>query len=739
MKSETSYEASVLNQRLAPLPLGKHPGLDEFFARPVYCSTLTVPNFAFTTELHPLSQYLANAQVAEKMKYFRVLNCVVHVRVEMSLTPHYYGWAHLSLASGTRWYPATFSYSNALQIPGATLDFSVSNPVELSMRVSTPNMGIDLFADPGAFNGSDDACSLLFSTVAGLARDDGGSVGTQLFKVYTWLTEVELTSPSIYSVASGGSNDEISTAMAAVAVSERTSPNRERTDESSTINLANGDVKSTALQLSTTSTRATPSDDPTNVEDTLSMPFWSKLWGFVGNFSWANTDAPGAQIAIIPITPVLCQQFGFGPSTSTSFAPVGFLALPYSKWTGSMKIRLRCSATAFHRGRIMIAYTPNPVSTVIPSYSQVTATGECEILDVAAGFDKVFEVHWSQPANSLYVIPAGLQFFDAAGINGSLRVIVVDPLHATTDAASLTISVWAGAGSDLRFLTPSRNASTYTVISSSSSTPMAFDQVIPEPSVRHMGSMKVVTPIVDRAAGPPDQIRELLARPTLDFVLHPCGTEIPTDTGSSVSTRWPTFPWIASENNVHPNVVGVGAAESLLTPLTLLASCFVGFRGGVRHIVTSYGDWSSGYQTVTSVVVTDPAVTRVPTFTPPTYYSHDTSQSNVDASLYLYQYSSAGSQVFRSLTNPSLVADVEVAPRLGYRYTYFQRNDNAAVQEIGFTLLTNVGHNNGTPSVDFSHFAAACKDFQLVGFLGTPTLRNTTLVPIAGVPFPEPP
>jgi hypothetical protein len=387
-------------------------GLGDFFSRPVYLSTMNLPAEGAGTEVYPLTQYLSNAVVAEKIKYFRILNAIIHVRVELALTPHHYGWAHVCLAADTISAVGAMTANRWWSIPGATLDFSVSNPVELSRRLSTPGTGVDLTETSGLL-GKDRACSLAVTTCQGLARDDGVAVGTQLLKIYAWLTDVELGAPSIYSVASGPapSKDSPSGPPAdALPSGSMISDAPTRVFAATVVNGASTDEPTTAQPLSLTSTKSVPRSLVLDPMDTTKKDYWYNLWGYVGSFTWATTDAPGAQLGVVPVTPALSIKTVVGTDTYYTTTPLGAVTIPFARWSGTLRIRFRTSATAFHRGRLMVAYAPNVVSDSAVALGTVTATGENEILDVASGFDKTFCVNWSQayPNATIGVYQIGL-------------------------------------------------------------------------------------------------------------------------------------------------------------------------------------------------------------------------------------------------------------------------------------------------------------------------------------------
>lgn len=730
MTAETSYEASKLEQVTAPARTPVRDfGLSEFFARPVYLSTMTLPAEGVSTEMYPFTQYVANTVVADKLKYFRIINATLHVRAEIALTPHHYGWAHVILTADTAMANGIITSNRLLSIPGTTMDFSVSNPVELSRRLFTPGVGVDLNVAGASWNGTSRAASLIFCTVAGLARDDGVAVGTQLVKVYAWLTDVELSGPSIYSVASGDPVGEM--AIAEAEMNEAGRQNRllnkppDRVSNALLDNMASSDIPSTASTLAVHSDRSVTRDAIVEDVDTLSKEFWYNLWGYVGSFTWATTDAPGSQLQTIPVTPTLNIK-AVGPPLTYSFAPIGIYALGFWKWTGSLRIRLRCSATAFHRGRLMVVYTPNTVSSAAVVLSTLTATGENEILDVASGFDKVFCVRWSQPETSGKLDSAQLNQIPSAYFsNGTLRVVVVDPLAATTAGASLSISVWIAGDKDTHFEVPGGYTDGYSI--ASSSVPMAFDQQLPDPSAREMGCFPLDSSFLKKTFGEDVSLRDLLSKPTLDLTLQCSDVTPPTSQFCpTIRTDWPVFPWLADSAGAASAYTGVGTGNPHLSPLTAIASCFSGFRGNVRHKVYAIFANPNWNQPRFAVVAAHPSVGKNIACTAPRFLQMFSDYTTASAN-FLFQDVGFGAVTVFGGANVSLVADVEVAPRDGNRLTAFNQSSEITVSEYGFRILENTGGSGGgTVYGSYAHLSSVGKDFQFVNFCGVPPLQAST-------------
>jgi hypothetical protein len=762
----TEYDAVRSDTIIRPLaPPDGQFGLPQFLSRPVYVTSFAVPSVMVTTEINPLTLWVTSALIADKLKYYRLLSGKLHVRVELGLNPHYYGSSHICLARGVDSAQGAITPQRSMTIPGAFLDFNVCNPVELSMDLVTAGSAVDLHVSASAAYGTDTACSMLFTTFEALRRDDGVAVGTQLVKIFVWMTDVRLAGAVPYTTASGpedaGLAGRISAAPTGVGrmlvraavqnvsgllagrasdVAARLGPllasamgfsrpiadiAQTRVDPSRALYLAPsiGADSSQTLSLDPAAQVTTDLSKVSAEADPLSYDFWFKAWGYVDGFQWATTDAPGAQIAVIPVTPVLANTL-----SPLLLTPVGFVANMFDRWSGSVKIRLHCSATPYHRGRLLVYYAPNTTTITAPSLNVVTSSTETCVLDVASGFDKTFTVRWTQP--NLYADTTGALInpgsITGSSLNGTLRVMVLDPLIASVAGANLTVSVWLSGGDDLDLQAPSTVINGFYIASDSQ--PRAFDQAVLGTEEVVFGAFPNTADVLANTFGEQRlSLRVLLKRCTQWMLLNPNdNTSIAVMVDVMVRSQWPLSPLVKTATTSNAYAGTVGTAVTYLTPLTAIMACFSGVRGGFRHKIVSLGSQFGTNSTTNKLVSVSlpPIVAENQAWTAPTWLQPTVTSGNVTAVGLLSQDSCAGAMITNQPGAFSVLADVEVRSRLGKSYVNTTSSASGVPNEVGFIVVETFPGNGGgsTAGPQYAAYVGAAEDFNPVGFCGVPAL-----------------
>lgn len=128
--------------------------------------------------------------------------------------------------------------------------------------------------------------------------------------------------------------------------------------------------------------------------------------------------------------------------TPTCLAHVSY---PFKYWRGTLKFRFEIVASPFHKGKLKIVYNPNYISSTI-STSDATLI-HSHIVDLSTEREFTMCVGWGTAHNYLQVLgpdqttdsslcwsfdPVQNVEYDPRYINGSIAVLVVDPLTCTT-------------------------------------------------------------------------------------------------------------------------------------------------------------------------------------------------------------------------------------------------------------------------------------------------------------------
>jgi len=512
-------------------PVGDNPGgaattsyavpraiesLESFLSRPQLITSMSFPltPAAAIASIKPLSAFLTNTVISNKLQYLKNIRATVCVRLEMPVTPHYYGEAFAALvptflsACNTTLYQARLYQMR----PGGIFNANTGNPLVLRL----PHFGRYAKWPTNNTGFTDTFCTLYLGGLSALGRDDGVAVGTPLFNVYVWLEDVELMDATPYTTYAGTHP----TAHALPATKKETSPGVISSVASAVSSVARkmvpilpiggvvadvadfvggvasffgysrpnqpnqfefvrsrypyfsqgvGRDSSAVLALDPAAAREiNPGIGGYSDEDPLAFEFFTRQWGFLGSVTYATTTAPDTLLASVPVTPFLADN------TTFVLTPCAMPCLATERWVGSIEFRITVAATPFHRGKLLVGYIPSVSTVTQPTIATMMNTTHCCIVDVTqstdivvrCGFSNEFYTktcyatsgsldgtHFGNPTQGgIYgVLSASMQTTTSLiGTNGQLVIIAFDSLSATA-AGSLSINVWARGGPDLQF------------------------------------------------------------------------------------------------------------------------------------------------------------------------------------------------------------------------------------------------------------------------------------------------
>ena len=181
-----------------------------------------------------------------------------------------------------------------------------------------------------------------------------------------------------------------------------------------------------------------PTSVPVNVDE-MDLSFITSHYAYLASYTWNNSDAAGTIVASVNVTP----QGSVSWSKGQVHTPLSFVSNQFARWRGGIRYRFKLVKTAFHRGRLAIAYYPSIAGT-----AGNLATSELvfrEIVDV--NLTSEFEVCCP------YMIATPWRTQNQA--MGVLHVYVLDALVSpTTVAQSVTLLMEVSADTDMQFGLP---------------------------------------------------------------------------------------------------------------------------------------------------------------------------------------------------------------------------------------------------------------------------------------------
>lgn len=178
---------------------------------------------------------------------------------------------------------------------------------------------------------------------------------------------------------------------------------------------------------------------------------------FVGSFTWSETNATSDHLWSQAITPFCGLTDSDG---DFHVSPMALVALPFEFWKGSIEVRFQVVCSAYHRGRLRMAWDPDYVTD--PNTFNVNYS---TMLDISESSEITMRIGWGQSYDYLRtgLLANGI---NASGpyppisarptfANGHLQVFVVNPLTSPSPAVTdIEINVFVKACEDFEVAAP---------------------------------------------------------------------------------------------------------------------------------------------------------------------------------------------------------------------------------------------------------------------------------------------
>lgn len=162
-------------------------------------------------------------------------------------------------------------------------------------------------------------------------------------------------------------------------------------------------------------------------EDELSIVYMAGRYSYTVTSTWAASDAAGTQIDTASVYPY-----------TFSDTCIGFAARPFGYWRGSMRFRLSAVKTPFHKGKLLVKWTPSNIT------DDELNTGYSTLWDL----DSTPEIEVVIPYNQRNY------FLHHSQYNGVLALYVVETLTGPADNSSVPIVWYVAAGPDFEVTAP---------------------------------------------------------------------------------------------------------------------------------------------------------------------------------------------------------------------------------------------------------------------------------------------
>jgi hypothetical protein len=200
-------------------------------------------------------------------------------------------------------------------------------------------------------------------------------------------------------------------------------------------------------------------------EDTMVITNISQRESYLTSFVWNAATSPDGLLWNTVVTPV---TWATGTGGALYLPACCVAALPFTYWTGTIKLRFQIAASGFHRGRLRLVYDPNHVSGTDfnVNYSEIIDIQEKKdfCICISNNQEKTFLTRATPgltPLSDVYTtIP--ITTTDTRG-NGVLGVYVLNELTTPNDAATqnVEINVFISTGEDFEVAVPSSDFAKY--------------------------------------------------------------------------------------------------------------------------------------------------------------------------------------------------------------------------------------------------------------------------------------
>jgi len=228
----------------------------------------------------------------------------------------------------------------------------------------------------------------------------------------------------------------------------------------------NGVCQSKVLALDARNSIIGPRSMDGSNEDQMSFAHLLSKWIYTDRFKFSKTDLSTAVIWSWPVNPLSCRKtlkpVGDPVQTGTNRywnnTMLSYVGSLFRLWRGSIVYKMRFVSTAFHTGRLEIAFVPGAVETTSADSIDVTKVNKV-VVDLRDACEFEFTVPFVYALNWGSCLRVGktatnTDLCDSVPI-GMIYARVINSLRApSTASSSIEIIVESRAGDDFEFANP---------------------------------------------------------------------------------------------------------------------------------------------------------------------------------------------------------------------------------------------------------------------------------------------
>lgn len=505
--ASSSWAVAPESQPDSTYSVGETPEtIDGFLNRPLLISSFEwAVNESLDISLNPWSLFYENNQVLRRMANFKLLRSKLHVRFLVNGNQFYYGRA---LASYRPIHTRDLSYRYSDQTTADIIEMSQRPSVMLDPTDSTgAMMDLPFFWMNNALNIPKrewEEMGIINLVDMVPLRHANGSTDSITISVFAWATDVNLSQPtskvpvnqSEFDGPISGPASKVARAagylknapligsyakateigagaLAGLAktfgfskppITDHYTIVADRPQQGTTT----ANMRTAPMPLSLDVKKEVTIDPRTtglSGTDELEFKYLAQRNSFLNVFNWEPSSVSGELLYNYRVTPLLHQR---DENQNIHMLPMGFAALPFQYWRGTLIYSFDVVASQYHKGRLRITFDPEYQAT------NETNVNRQVIVDISNTKNIQICVGWGQGTTYLQVgeffvdgeHQKTVYSFPKSNCNGVLSVFVLNQLTTPSDSIDpISIISHVRAGEDFEVAGPTdKIAQNYTLL-----------------------------------------------------------------------------------------------------------------------------------------------------------------------------------------------------------------------------------------------------------------------------------
>jgi hypothetical protein len=315
--------------------------------------------------------------------------------------------------------------------------------------------------------------------------------------------------------------------------------------------------------------------------DEMAIDYIKSKPAFIYKGAWPTSAAADTSLWSTDVDPsIFYTTFASGSNTVICHTPVSFLSQFFQLYRGGMRFTFKLVKTEFHSGRLLLSFNPNAFSGAgVSTTNAQSVYTHRQIIDVREGLTFDFIVP--------YVALAPYKNLNGNYTNiGRLDLRVLNPLVApSTVSATISFIIEAAGAPDLEFAVPATHNMQQTIVYNPQSASF----------VPKKDADSIVTSIIGNATLIHDQ--HYSARACIGEKVVSMLSFLKKD--DQFPTTFPSQQFIVFDPHSVPiwktTATAVTRSDIVNDNLSLLSSCYLYNRGGVRVRVVDFQSEIGGY------------------------------------------------------------------------------------------------------------------------------------------------